>query len=115
MSDAAKRELRSKSMGFVRCRPHHNEGRQSREQISCHAVALAPGDRGTQGRGGLVEDGAHQRGLVAAGERQAALPQFEPATPGAQRSIAAGFFSVNLATRTSGNGVTGLGCFLRRD
>lgn len=38
--------------------------------------SVPPADRG-QGRGGLVEDGVHQRDLVASGERQAALQQFE--------------------------------------
>jgi hypothetical protein len=52
--------------------------------------SAAPADRGTQGWGSLMEDGAHQRGLAASGEQQASFQQFEQVTPSAQRSAAAG-------------------------
>lgn len=71
-------------------------------------------DRGTQRWGGPVEDGAHHRGLVTFGERQAALQQFERVTPSTQRPTVAGF-SMNLATRRSRQCGIGLGCYSRRD
>jgi hypothetical protein len=59
------------------------------------------GTGGTQGRGGLVEDGAHQRGLVAAGERAGGTSAIR--TGYARRPEVHGgrILSVNLATRTS--------------